>query len=325
MKHRRLKLLHHSHTGAHRAHEHTSYTALLLLLTMVGASLTTFTSTAFLASPGPETVTIGLSGTLPADPPTVVATLATKDNRDRYTSTPVGLHGSCTEGMLVEIYKNNIFAGSTVCKNDGTYDVDIDLLIGQNVLTAYIYDALNQSGPVSESLTVFYDAQITQGQQLSALSFGGDQLVVNTDAVFRGTFPNQDMSVPINILGGRAPYAFNVQWGDATNKVVSRPTNEDFRINHTYTKAGTYNLSIQATDADGRVAFLTVAAIVNGQPYAAGAGTTDGTGAANTSVMQRLLVLWPVYIGAVVMVVSFWLGEQREKKILSKHMLPHHA
>ena len=35
---------------------------------------------------------------------------------------------------------------------------------------------------------------------------------------------------------------------------------------HTYTKAGTFQLSIQATDADNRVAFLTVASIVNGQP-----------------------------------------------------------
>lgn len=40
--------------------------------------------------------------------------------------------------------------------------------------------------------------------------------------------------------------------GDATNDLVSRPDNTSFRMSHAYNKAGTFQLSIQATDADNR-------------------------------------------------------------------------
>lgn len=316
---RHLKLLHHKHTGAHHAHEHTSYVALMLLLTIVGASLTTFTSTAFL-SPGPELRTIGLRGTVPGTPPTSSATITSPSSGKRFTESPVTISGVCTEELLVEIFKNKIFAGSTICSSDGRFSLDVDLLIGKNSLTAHVFDALNQEGPTSDPVIVYYDAQVRLAEQFSPLSFGGEQLVLNTDAVFRGTFPNETLSVPINIIGGRAPYAINVQWGDASNKVVSRPSNEDFRISHVYTKPGVFNLGIQATDADGRVAFLTVAAIINGQPFPA-SGETDSAATADPSLVQRLLILWPFYIAAVMLVISFWLGEQRIKHLVAKHKL----
>jgi hypothetical protein len=314
---RHLKLSHHAHTGSRRPHEHTSYVALFLLLTIVGASLTMFTSTAFLASPGPELRSVGLTGVVPGKPPTVAATISSPSNGTRFSKTPITVTGTCPENMLVELFKNKIFAGSVMCSSDGKYTIEIDLLVGKNILTAHVYDSLNQEGPTSDPITVYYDFQPSVGETLAPLSFGGDQLVLNTDAVFRGTFPNESLSVPLDILGGRGPYALNVQWGDASNKVVSRPTNQSFRVDHKYAKSGTYSISVQATDADGRVAFLTVAAIINGQPFAAATTAT----VPDQSLIDRLLVLWPLYVIAVTMVTSFWLGERREKQVLAKHGL----
>jgi hypothetical protein len=34
--------------------------------------------------------------------------------------------------------------------------------------------------------------------------------------------------------------------------------------------------------------------------------------------MNKLLVLWPLYTTILAVVISFWLGERREKKILSR-------
>ena len=34
--------------------------------------------------------------------------------------------------------------------------------------------------------------------------------------------------------------------------------------------------------------------------------------------MPRTFVLWPLYVGAFAVVISFWLGERREKQILMK-------
>ena len=137
------------------------------------------------------------------------------------------------------------------------------------------------------------------------------ELRKHTDAVFRGVFPGKELDMPLNIIGGTAPYALNIQWGDATNKVMSRNDNTGFSTGHAYIKPGTYQISIQATDASGRVAFLTIAAIVNGQPAVTGI----------TASSDKLQVLWPIYAGAVAVVLSFWVGEKREKRVLNKHGL----
>lgn len=312
----RMKLLHHAHSGLPRAHEHTSYAALFMLLALVGASLTLFTTTAFTATPGPETRSIGLTGTLPGNPPNTAAIIKVPTNGQRFNETPIEVSGTCPENTLVELFKNDIFAGSTICGTDGNFRMDIDLLIGRNVLIAKVYDTLNQAGPESDPVTVFFDVNPAAGEGLSPLSFGSQQLLLNTDSVFRGSFPGQTFTMPIDIIGGRAPYAVNIQWGDATNKVISRTTNETFRADHVYKKAGTYTLTVQATDADGRIAFLTVASIINGTPYGEAAGTL---GPPSQTILQRLLVLWPLYAILLTMVVSFWLGEKREKRLLEKH------
>lgn len=313
-----MKLLHHRHTGVHHAHEHTSYTGLFALVIVVGVLLSGFTATALLAAtPGPEMRSIGLGGVVPGKPPTVAATIDSPSSNTRFSSTPITVRGTCPKDTLVEIFKNDIFAGSTVCLDDGTYSLEIDLLIGKNTLVARVYDALNQEGPESKKIVVYFDISPAQANQFSPLSFGGEQLLLNTDAVFRGTFPEQSLVMPLDIIGGRPPFALNIQWGDGTNKVISRPTNQPFRVDHVYTQAGTFAISAQATDADGRVAFLSVAAIVNGQPYndAAGAGATGPT---DPTIWQRLLVVWPLYTTVLSVVISFWLGERREKRILIK-------
>jgi hypothetical protein len=308
------RFLHHSHTGKLKPHEHTSYTSLGVLLAIVGGLLVAFTASAATPYNGPESGSIGLSGIVPAKPPTTAATIEKPSNGQHFSATSVTISGKCPADTLVEIFKNDIFAGSTTCSSTGSYSVDIDLLIGENRLIARVYDALNQPGPDSNSVKVFYDAVPTQLGPLASFDFGATQLLINTDAVYRGVFPNQEMNMRIDLIGGRPPYAVNVQWGDSTNKVVPRGDNIGFTVSHTYKKPGIYQIGIQASDADGRVAFMTVAAIVNGQPDIVVAPVTQ-------QKQNILLMLWPLYTAIVTAVISFWLGERREKHILKVHGL----
>jgi len=308
---RRLNLIHHSHSGRLRPHEHTSYVILGALLLIVGATLTAYTS--FAVSPPPQSGSIGLTGVVPGKPPTLAATIASPSQGQHFTTTPVKISGTCPAGTLVELFKNDIFAGSTNCQESGDYSLEIDLLIGQNVLIARVYDDLNQPGPDSNSVTVFYDALGTQASPITSLDFGGAQLLLNTDAVFRGVFPDKELAIPIDILGGNPPYALNVQWGDSNNKVIPRNDNVTFNATHVYKRPGTYQISLQASDSKGRVAFLTVAAIVNGQP-----GVNTATTTPPARPMGTLLALWPLYSALVAVVGSFWLGEWREKRILMR-------
>jgi hypothetical protein len=307
-----LTLGHHHHSGRLRPHEHTSYFPLAILLFVVGVLLTAFSVT--VASPGPESGSVGLTGTMPGPAPTVAATIQIPKNGQHFSATPITISGTCPKNTLVEIFKNDIFAGSTACSDKGTYSLEVDLLIGQNTVVARVYDSLNQPGPDSNIVTVFYDALASQGSPVKSLDFGGAQLLLNTDAVYRGVFPEKEFTIPIDILGGKPPYAVNIQWGDSTNKIVPRNDNVTFRTPHVYQKPGIYQISLQGSDSEGRVAFLTVAAIVNGQPPIAPA-------AGSTSPVNKLLVLWPLYAAAIAIVISFWLGERREKRVLASHGL----
>lgn len=307
-----LKLSHHHHSGKLRPHEHTSYLPLGILLLIVGFPLSVYSVSA--VSPPPESNSIGLTGIVPGEPPKDPATIKTPTNQQRFGTSPVAFTGTCPASTLVEIFKNDIFAGSTICTEGGTFSLDVDLLIGENKIVARVYDVLNQVGPDSNTIVVHYVALPSQAGPSTSLDFGGAQMLLNTDAVFRGVFPEQELNMPVDILGGTAPYAVSVQWGDSTNKVVPRNDNVGFTLGHTYNKPGTYQVALQATDAGGRVAFLTVAAIVNGQP-----GTAVATTASNNSIMGRLLVLWPLYVSSVAIVFSFWLGERREKRVLIRH------
>ena len=308
----KLKLIHHRHSGKLRPHEHTSYLPLCALLLAVGLLLGVYTT--YAASPGPESGSIGLSGIVPGKPPATGATIDSPKSGARFSTTPVAVSGTCPKNTLVELFKNNIFAGSIPCTAAGTYSLEIDLLIGENILLARVYDDLNQAGPDSNKPTVFYDALPAQAGPLTSLDFGGAQMLLNTDAVFRGVFPHEEMTMPIDILGGTPPYALNFQWGDSTNKIVPRGNNQSFSVGHVYKKAGTYQISVQGSDANGRVAFMTVAAIVNGQPGIVSGSTAEPT--ISNTTMLRLLALWPLYASVVAIAISFWLGERREKHIL---------
>lgn len=302
-------MIHHSHSGRLRPHEFTSYPMLFLLILVVGFTLTVCSVSA--GTPGPEEGSVSLTGTFPKDPPKIGATITSPRSQERFTTSPITVKGTCPADTIVQIFKNDIFAGSVPCQ-DGRYSLQVDLLTGRNVLKAKVYDVLNQTGPDSNEIIVYYDINIAQGAALAPLNLDGAQLLLNTEAVYRGIFPEHELAVPISIIGGTPPYAVNVQWGDLSNKVVPRKNNLAFNATHVYHKPGTYQITIQATDSKSRVAFIAVAAIVNGQTAVAAAG-----GISKAS-MNKLLVLWPFYLSTVALVVSFWLGERREKRILNK-------
>ena len=308
-----VTLIKHRHTGKLRPHAYTSYLPLVILLFITAIPLSAYTT--FALSPGPESRSISLSGTVPGKPPTVAAVISSPANGKRFSASPIEVFGTCPANTLVEIYKNDIFAGSTICTTAGTFTIQSDLMIGQNTLIARVYDALNQTGPDSNKVGVFYDLLPSQSAGIVPINFGGPQIILSTDAVFRGTFPGQELTIPLTLLGGVSPFAFNIQWGDGSNSVIARNNNNTFSAGHTFQKPGTYQMSIQATDAGGRVAFLSVAAIVNGQPEAAGATSGSGT---NTSTLASVLTLWPLYVSLVAVVLSFWFGEIREKRVLTR-------
>jgi hypothetical protein len=106
-------------------------------------------------APNPQSGALGVEGQITGAAPTKAATIGVPGNGQHFGSLPITVSGSCQTGVLVEIFDNNVFVGSVLCRG-GSYSLQIDLFDGQNDLVARVYDALNQQGP--DSATVTYPA-----------------------------------------------------------------------------------------------------------------------------------------------------------------------
>ncbi|HUC20946.1 MAG TPA: hypothetical protein VMR98_05665, partial [Candidatus Polarisedimenticolaceae bacterium] len=134
----------------------------------------------------------------------------------------------------------------------------------------------------------------------------------------RGLRVGDELTWPIELIGGKPPYAVSVGWGDGKTDLISRGVDGRFDIKHTYEKPGLgYNGSqtivVKASDAAGSTAYIQLVTIVsNGNQQLA---------TASNLLTGRLGIAWPLLLIAMLVVVSFFLGERREKHVLHQRGL----
>ncbi len=138
------------HTGKILAHHHTSYPALAFLIMLSAVLLGTY-------SMNTRAESSLLSLTVLGAPPAVGATIDQPVTGDNFTVATTTVRGTCPLGLMVEIYRNNVFAGSVMCDAAGLYSLVITLVPGQNELVARVVDGLGQYGPDSNIVIVDYD------------------------------------------------------------------------------------------------------------------------------------------------------------------------
>lgn len=270
-----------------------------------------------LGSPDPtQEGNVGIEGTIPSPPPTQAASISTPSSGRTFTETPITVAGLCKSGLLVKIFANNVFVGSTVCES-GSYSLKVDLFSGRNDLVARVYDSLDQAGPDSNVVSVtFNDASYAQF---------GTRVTLTSNYARKGANPGVQLVWPLALSGGIGPYAISVDWGDNKGDTLfSQTFAGNINIQHIYDTAGVYYITIKATDHNGTTAFLQVVGIANGE-----ANTTTaagGSGGGNTTINRNeetifgkfgwvlLLLLFPFLI------TSFWLGSRHELFVIRKRI-----
>lgn len=271
-----------------------------LLCLLVACSAAAPAATALGSQQNPQSGTVGMEATIPGAPPTTAATIATPGNGQSVSSTPITVSGLCKTDLLVKIFSNNVFVGSTVCQN-GSYSLEVDLFSGANDLVARVYDALDQAGPDSNLVRVtFNDAQFAQF---------GSRVTLTSNYARRGADPGSTLTWPIALSGGLAPYAVSIGWGDGKpTDLISKPFADTFNISHVYDSAGVYNIVIKATDAHGVSAYLQLVGVGTGQVSAV-ANNKDKT----APTVIKTQVLWlPLLLVIPLLAVAFWLGRRHE-------------
>jgi hypothetical protein len=254
-----------------------------------------------------ESGSIGIEGTISAPPPTTGATISTPSNGQTFTDLPITVQGICPDGLLVKLFKNNVFTGSAQCTN-GSYAIIIDLFTGQNELVARVFDDLDQPGPDSNIVTVTF-SDPRQGATT--------RVSLTSNFAKRGANPGQTLSWPIILSGGTGPYAVSIDWGDGTpQELLSQAFPGSFDINHVYESPGVYNIIIKVVDANGGTAFLQLVGIANGPLSQDNGGVSEG-GGGDDGQDQPVKVLWqPAAILIPFIIATFWLGRKYQLKTI---------
>ncbi len=281
--------------------------SLLTALVVLGTVL--LTPGAFAAQ---EQGSVGLEGKISSPPPTTPATITFPRDGTVSSEQTITVTGICPNGLLVKIFKNNVFSGAAQC-NNGSYSVQIDLFTGLNELVARVYDDLDQAGPDSNIVKVTVPA--------TSVNIGA-KISITSSFAKKGANPGQKIVWPITISGGNGPYAITVDWGDGkTADIISQTFAGTFNIEHVYDNPGIYNVIIRAVDKDGNVAFLQLVGVGNGeagQNVSTEAGDVNGD---NNSQPAKVKVLWlPALISIPLIISTFYVGRKYELRALRKRL-----
>jgi hypothetical protein len=289
---------------------------LLIIITVVSLSfLWLFVQTNIVKAQTSESGSIGVEGTISSPPPSQGATISLPTNGQTFTNIPVTVSGICPNGLLVKVFKNNVFAGAVDCRN-GSYSIVIDLFPGTNELVARVYDALDQPGPDSNTVSVNY-ADNRQG--------AASRVTLTSNFAKRGAFPGQELTWPIILSGGIGPYAISVDWGDGSAPdLISQEFPGVINIKHVYDSPGVYNIIVKATDRNGNTAYLQIVGVANGplgQDNSSGgtaaSGGANGEGQPTDATTTK--ILWqPAALTAPFVVATFWLGKKYEIRTIRK-------
>lgn len=282
-----------------------TYLAILaLIVVLLLIPVTTFAADQF--PDQQKSGSVGLQGTISSGPPTRGATISVPGNGAGFSTVPITVSGICPTGLLVKIFSNNVFVGSTYC-NGGSYSVQVNLFSGRNDLVARVYDALDQAGPDSNLVSVtFNDTQFATY---------GTRVTLTSVFALRGAPPNQLLTWPIILSGGVGPYAISVDWGDGSpTDLFSQESAGAITLKHTYKTAGLYQVLVKATDKNGGTAFLQLVA------QATGAGQDTVKKASDNSVVKTQVIWWPVLLMLPLIVAAFWVGRRHELYTLRKRL-----
>lgn len=281
--------------------------ALLALITQAAAITQ-------LPTPPPKPGSYGIEATKKKAPPTQGATITTPGNGASFTNSPITVTGTCPNGLLVQVSNNGVMVGAVMCQN-GSFSLQVSLFAGTNELTATVYDEVDQTGPVSNTVTVTYtDTRFT--------AFG--QLITLTSSYGRRSAPAGDvLTWPLQLSGGTGPYAFSIDWGDGTAaELKSQALAGLVTINHTYKRAGIYQVNIRVTDANGVSAFLQVIAIASGKVDSATAGSTGSGTDKSAAAGTKPEIMWvPTILLLLLLLPTYWLGRRSQLVSIRNKML----
>ncbi len=306
---------HYSNTGKRMSSQHTSYPLLVFILLLLGVFMTGFTLKVSASN-------VIVSAFVQAPIPTIPATIITPVANARFNDSQTTVTGTCASANMVKLYRNNNFSGAVLCAIDNTFQIQTALFEGSNDLQARVFNITNDEGPQSAVVRVYYD--------VPAISTPSSvpQFMISADNLYKGYNVGDTIEWQIGAVGGTAPYAFSIDWGDGNTSIVSRRDEGVFITKHVYKQIGGYKgsyiIRVTASDANDKSSFIQLMIIIQDSKNVSNSipavGSIDNT---TPTLPFNMQLFWPAYVVTFLMVISFWLG-QRRTLVKPKHRLHAH-
>lgn len=287
-------------------------TRLLLAVAISAVLICSFGSVSYAATANGD---INVSGTVPTPPPENPPTIDQPTSDHIFNQKNITVSGRCDPGLIVKIFNNGVFVGSTVCQSNSTYSLRIDLFIARNDLVARQYDSLNQASPDSNAVSVYYSppqpafpgtgAPGADNQPPTVAHF---QLIIDYDYTVQSIFGGHAFRLPVKFMGGSGPYTVTIDWGEGSSNSFKRSNTNSFDTSFIYERPGTYIVSIKVNDSIGQEAYLQFVVIVNGVPQ-----TSEVVEVAGRQASTDITLILGAS-GAVLVIVAYLAGRHVSKK-----------
>ncbi len=272
-----IRVAHKKHTGQRLPFYCTSYAALFFLLAFTSSLVLLVANT---VSADQQSGIVQLAGQVKGKPPEVAAKITYPSNSARFTKSETEVRGTCQQDMYVELYRNNIFSGMTVCGDDGRFSINITLAPGENILKARTRDSLGQYGLDSREIRVFYDLKlasvgIKEGSKVKPL-------FVYTSPTQRGVLAGQPLSIDYEIDGGEPPYTVAIDWGDSSSvTLLNHKKSGNYATSHIFNEAGQKTVRISVIGSNDDKATIQTIVVVHpiNAPISSVSDCNNGVGA----------------------------------------------
>lgn len=100
--------------------------------------------------------TLQVTAKVNAPLPTSPATITFPSDQQHFNSPSITVEGTCGDGVYIALYRNNQPSGTAECAS-GVFNLQTSLFVGPNNLTAKVFNATDNEGPIGNTITVFYD------------------------------------------------------------------------------------------------------------------------------------------------------------------------
>ena len=263
--------------------------------------------------------TLTITATVPAATLTSPAVITSPTDGFSFNTSNILVEGYCPDGSYINIYDNGGFSGTSMCTTGGTFQLELSLFLGTNDLVARAYNITNQPGPTSSGVTVTYTIAVSPTAPTTPPTTVLPLLLVS-NFVYQTFVVNNTFSWRVQIQGGIPPITLTISWGDSKHTEVITNASGLLTIKHTFSQQGYYPVIIKATDANGNVHILQLAALIR-NPNAANIYSTNyllpapsvgGLTKFFESTKTWLWIAWPSLAIIALMITSFWLGERQE-------------